>query len=281
MRKARLLLAFAAVTLLLSQTACEDRTVTPKQTHWDAVKAVISEHPEMFRLGFYDTQQDTLFYREITENDPDIEEGVLVEEDTTQSGPDPFFPNITLTWGDSLKGVFRYRFEGQWYEKTFRSVALTEAYFERWGENYDENLGWILQKVSGTLIKSVGATRRPSILHVVSSGVDEIITEPILMTLVKTSSALSFGKGESVTFTLEPSSDTSDFFFLHVDEDQGVQKIPFVNNGDGTLSAGWTTNSDPARRYYGVVVDVVRRESVTDTSTAYDSKAWGIVYRLE
>jgi hypothetical protein len=281
MRKARLFLAFASVTFLLSQTACEDRTVAPKQTHWDAVKAIISEHPEMFRLGFCDTQQDTLFYREITENNPDIEEGVLVDEDTGQSGPDPFFPNITLTWGDSLKGTFHYRFEGQWHEKTFRSVALTDAYFEQWGESYDENLGWILRKVSGTLINSVGSTRRPSILHVVSSGVDEIITEPILTEPVKTSDLLSFGKGELVTFTLEPSSDTSDFFFLHVDEDQDVQKIPFVNNGDGTLSAAWTTNSDPARRYYGIVVDIVRRSSVTDTLAAYDSKAWGIVYRLE
>jgi hypothetical protein len=282
MKKSGLLLTVAAI-LLLSQTACEKKTVTPKLTHWDAVKTIISENPQIFRLGFFDTQPDTLFYREITQSDADIEEGILVEEDTGHSGPDPFFPNITLTWGDTLKGKFHYRWGGGWREKAINSISLTDGFFERWGDSSDPYLGWILQKFSGTVISSVPTTRHPSILYVISSGVNDTITEPRLVTLVKKTDILTFGKGQLVTFIVEPASDTADFFFLHVEEGQGDQKIPFINNGDETLSASWTTNGDPdpARRYYHAIVDIVSRESVADTLAKYDSKAWGIIYKIQ
>lgn len=273
-----------AVMLLLSQTTCEKKTVTPKLTHWDAVRTIISENPDVFQLGFYDTtRSDTLFYREITEREADIDSAWLVEVDTANSGPDPFFPNIDLFWGDSLKGSFHYIYDGSWREKPIRSKALTHAFFERWGDDYDPNLGWILQKFGGTIIRSAGTTMRPSILYVISSGVNDTITEPRLNALVKKDSTLSFGKGQLVTFTLEPSNDTSNYFFLHVEEGQGHQRIPFLNNGDETLSASWTTNSnpDPDRRYYGAVVDIVNQQSVIDTLAKYDSRAWGIVYRIK
>jgi hypothetical protein len=277
------LLLMLAVILLLSQTACEKKTVNPKLTHWDAVRTIISENPEIFQLGFFDTQSDTLFYREITESDADIEEGILVEEDTAHSGPDPFFPNITLTWGDTLKGKFHYRWNGSWREKAIKSISLTKGFFERWGDNSDPNLGWTLQKFSGSVISSVPTTKHPSILYVISSGVNDTITEPKLFALVKKTEVLAFGKGQPVTFIVEPASDTSDFIFLHVEEGQGYQKIPFVNNGDETLSASWTTTSDPDpdRRYYHAVVDIVSRESVIDTLAEYDSKAWGIIYKIQ
>jgi hypothetical protein len=273
---------FIVLMFFLFQTGCEKKTVTPKQTHWDAVKTIISENPDLFRLGFYDSDSDTLFYRQITENNSDIEEGNLVEEDTATSGPDPFFPYISLTWGDSLYGEFHYRREGKWYHKSMHSIALTKAFFERWGDNYDPYLGWILQRFSGTVIKSSKTTLNPSILYILSDGVDETITEPRLTELVKKDSILTFGNNQLVTFTIEP-NDTNNFFFLFVKENSFYQKIPFVNNGDETLSASWTTthSPDPNRRYYQAIVDIVSRESVTDTLADYDSKAWGIIYRIE
>jgi hypothetical protein len=282
MRTAVLSSLFITLMFFLFQTGCEKKTVTPKQTHWDAVKAIISENPDLFRLGFYDNDSDTLFYREILENDPDIEEGILVEEDTATSGPDPFFPYISLTWGDSLYGKFHYRREGKWYQKSINSIALTKALFERWGDSGDPYLGWILQRFSGTVISSNKTTVHPSILYILSDGVDEIITEPRLTGLVKKDSTLEFGKSQLVTFTIEP-IDTTDFCFLYVKENSVYQKIPFVNNGDETLSASWTTTGspDPDKRYYHAIVDIVSRESVTDTLAGYDCKAWGIIYRIE
>jgi hypothetical protein len=61
------------------------------------------------------------------------------------------------------------------------------------------------------------------------------------------------------------------------------QKISFTNNGDGTLSASWTTTTDPdlAKGYKHAIVDAVSKESVTDTLSSYQSTAWGIVYRIK
>jgi hypothetical protein len=279
--KSKLIVVLATLTLLLFQAGCEEKTVTPKETHWDAVRAIISEYPEVFRLGSFDTGADTLFYREITESNADIERGELVEEDTSYSGPGPFFPYIDLTWGDSLTGKFHYRFNDKWYEKPIRSIALIDGFFERWGDDYDPHLGWILKRFSGTVISSIGTTKHPSILYVVSSGQNDTITEPRLRIPVKKDSTLVFGPGELVTFTVEPSSDTSDFFFLHVDEGGTPRKIPFSNNGDETLSASWITTSNPDKLYCHAIVDIVSRESVTDTLADYNSKAWAIIYRIE
>lgn len=282
MRNAILSSLFITLLFFMFQTGCEKKTVVPKPTHWDAVRDIISENPSIFRLGFYDTQSDTLFYREITENDADIDSGWLVEQDTSHSDETPFFPYIRLFWGDSISGSFHYRYQGSWREKPIVYKTYTRALFEQWGDEYDPKLGWILQRFSGTIITSPSSGMTPSILHILSSGVDEIITEPALVQLAKKDSTMKFGKNQLVTFTIEP-YDTTSFCFLYLKEGSAYQKIPFINNGNETLSASWTTTDspDPNRRYYHAIVDIIRRESVTDTLYGYNSKAWGIIYRIE
>jgi len=280
MKRIFFLLLLSTLVFFLFQTGCEKRTVKPRETHWDAVKAIISQYPGIFALGFFDTQPDSLFYREITHSNADIEEGWLVEEDSLHPGL--LIPYITLTWGDSLKGKFHYYFNGKLYEKPINTIALTYAYFEKWGDDFDPHRGWLLKQFSGTVIKSVGTTRLLHTVDIVSDGFDTTLSEPLLLKLVKKDSTLAFGKGKQVTFTIDvPLSDTSDFFFLHVKEGGGYQKIPFTSIGDGKFSAWWITTTDPAKRYHHAIVDVVSRESVTDTTEEYDSKAWGIIYRIE
>jgi hypothetical protein len=278
MKKAFFLMMLLILLAFLLQTGCEERSTSNGQTDWDAVKSIISKNPDIFRLGFFDTQLDSPLYREITQNQADIEEGILLEADSTHS-----FDYITLTWGDSLRGTFHYSMNGEWREKPITSIALTQAYFERWGDAYDPDLGWLLRQLSGTVINSVGTTRNPSYLTIVSDGVDVTLSEATLLQLIKKDSTLTFGQGKEVTFTVNPSTDTADFFFLHVKEGEAYQKITFTNNGDGTLSAGWTTTSDPdvAKGYHHAIVDVVNRESVTDTLADYDSRAWGVIYRIK
>ncbi len=86
-----------------------------------------------------------------------------------------------------------------------------------------------------------------------------------------------------MTLTIDvPSSDTTHFFFLHVKEGGTYHKIPFASNGDGTFSTSWTTTGpDPSGWYCHAIVDIVSRESVTDTLAAYDSESWAIIYRIE
>ena len=278
MRNTLILLVLSIIPLSLFQMSCEKKTVRSQGTDWDAVKAIISENPEVFDLGFFDTDQDTLFYREITQSNADIEAGTLLVADTLH-----FFDYIILTWGDSLKGKFHYRVNGKPYEKPISSIALTKAYFEKHGPSYTLHRGWRLRRFGGTVINSVGTTRGISSLTIISDGIDVDLGESALMKLVHKDDTFVFGKGKEVTFIIKPLTDTSDFFFLHVKEGDAYQKIPFTNNGDETLSATWTTTTDPekAEGYKHAIVDVVNRESVTDTLAKYDSKAWGIIYRIE
>jgi hypothetical protein len=255
--------------------SCEKRTFTPGVTDWDGVKAIISRYPTIFRLGFFDTEPDTQsFYREITSSYADIEEGEF-----TPGDPD----HITLTWTDSLTGKLHYDSSGHPHEKSIVFKTRTRAYFERWGYINDPNRGWVLRRISGTVINSSPATSRDiDELHIVSDGVDVYVYQPGVDTLVTKDSTLAFGKGKEVTFTVEP-GDTSDFLFLHVKEEEEYQKIPFVSNGDETFTASWTTTDDPepGKPYYHAIVDLVSRESVAADTTEYDFKAWGIVYRIK
>ena len=267
------------IFLILLIIGCEKRSVTPATTDWDAVKSIIAQYPDIFESNVFGTQTDTLFYREITSSDADIEEGTIHEPDANH-----IFEYITLTWGDTLQGTFHYRFNGKSYQKSIYSIALTNAYFEKWGDNYDPYRGWLFKQVSGTVINSVGTTRNIYTVNILSDGVDVMLSEPYLLKLVKKDSTLIFDQGKLVTLILDlPSADTSDFIFLYVQEGNASEKIPFTSNGDGTFTASWTTTTDPAEAegYKHAIVDVLNRESVTDTTYKYDSKAWGILYRLK
>jgi hypothetical protein len=134
------------------------------------------------------------------------------------------------------------------------------------------------------VINSVGTTRSIYTVNILSEGVDVILSEAYLLKLVKKDSTLIFEPGKPVTLILDlPSADTSDFIFLYIREGDASKKIPFTNNGDGTLTASWTTTTDPAAAegYKHAFVDVLNRESVTDTTYKYDAKTWGIFYRIK
>lgn len=274
MRRALLALLVCLLVLCLFQASCEKRTVTPGVTDWDAVKAIISQYPTIFRSGFFDTELDTqFFYREIISSQADIEEGELFEAD-----PD----YITLTWSDSLIGKLHYDSSRHPHEKPIVFKTRTKAYFERWGNTGDPNLGWLLRRVSGTVINSMDATREIDELQIVSEGIDTFIYEPGMVLLVNKDSTIAFGKGRQVNFMVEP-ADTTDSLFLHVKEGEEYQKIPFAREGEGSFSASWTTTEDPepGKHYYHAIVDLVSQESFASDTTEYEFKAWGIVYRIE
>lgn len=267
------------IFLLILVLDCEKRSVTPATTDWDAVKSIIAQYPDIFASVVFGTEADTFFYREITSSNADIEEGTIHEAD-----PNHLFDYITLSWGDSLKGVFHYRLNGKSYQKPINSIALTNAYFEKWGDSSDPYRGWLFKQVSGTVINSVGTTRNIYTVNILSDGVDVILSEPYLLKLVKKDSTLIFDQGKLVILILDlPSADTSDFIFLYIKEGNTSEKIPFTNNGDGTMTASWTTTTDPAALdgYKHAIVDVLNGESVIDTTYKYDSKAWGILYRIK
>jgi hypothetical protein len=268
-------LAFACLLVLcLLQAGCEKRTAGPVITDWDAVKQVIAQYPSIFRLGFFDVEPDTeSFYREITSSYADIRQGEFHDAD-----PD----YITLTWSDSLIGRLHYDSSGQSHQKPIVFKTQSEAYFERWGNVNDPNLGWLLRGISGTMISSTDGSREIDELHIVSEGIDTFIYQPGMAVLVNKDSTIEFGRGKLVTFIVEP-ADSTDSLFLHVKEGEMYKKIPFEREGEGSFSASWITIQDPGpgRYYYHVIIDLVSQESLAADSTDYDAAAWGIVYRVE
>ena len=273
---------FPAVWIIIISSflifGCEKRTTSPIETDWDAIKSLIAQNPDIFASDVFGTEADTLFYREIISRSGDIEEGTQNPADSTH-----MFEYISLTWSDSLTGVLHYRLDGLAYEKPISAVALTNAYFEKWGDYGDPYRGWILKQVSGTVINSVGTTRNFS-LDIISENLDVFLSEPYLLKLVKKDSTLVFKPGKQVTFTIDvPRADTSDYFYLHIQEDSTTETIPFTSNGNETFTASWTTTTDPdaLSGYKHAIIDDINRESVTDTTYKYDSKAWGVIYRIK
>jgi len=55
----------------------------------------------------------------------------------------------------------------------------------------------------------------------------------------------------------------------------------FVNNGDGSFSGTWVTAQLPlgASPYRHAAIDVIRHDTL-DGEDPYDSKVWGVIYRI-
>jgi hypothetical protein len=270
------LLIIITLTLLINN--CGKLPVSPSHTDWDAVKEIISENPVIFDMSNYDTGPDTLFYREVNESSPDIQEGKLSKADSTH-----WVDQITLEWTDIIKGKFHYYSNGEWREKPFSTYTSTDAYFERWGEIYDLHRGWILEEFSQILTFGYGPSFQS--VHITSEGVDTTIPQYVLSErrLIGRNSTLVFGLGKQVTFTLSVNpAESTDFSLLFVQEGPSYKKIPFTYQ-DGNLSASWVTTSDPSATtgYHKAIVDRVWRESITSDTTECKFSANGIIYRLK
>jgi hypothetical protein len=276
------LILLMAVLFVFHLNCEKSTTESGERTDFDAIKAIIYENPDIFLVDLFDTHKDTsvtpIFFRQITSQSFDLDSARRYSADSSH-----LFEYIYGAWGDSIKGTFHYFIDGKEYTKSLYVHSGMGAYFERWGDVYDPHRGWLLKKISGNVIASVPTHVIPPVVHITSEGIDTWFSESMVRNTVKKDSVLTFSSGEKVTFTVD-SDDISDLFlFLHIGEDGNFRKIPFLDNGDGTFSASWTTTDDPdiAKGYKHAFVDAVSHDAVTDTTAKYDSKAWGIIYRIK
>lgn len=287
MGKNLLVLALLMFVLFLVNSSCEEKTTSSRErTDWEAIKAIIYENPDIFLVDVFDTLDNSVFYRKITSRDFDLEEGTIIHP------PDSSHPveYVYATWEDSIKGVFHYFIDEEKYTKLICAHSVMHAYFVRWFLVSDPHRGWVLTRISGNVIRSVNtSSRQLYTLRITSSEVDIVLDEDGILNPVKfekwrrgEDSTLCFGRGEEVTFTVKP-KDTTDYLFLHFGDDGNFQKFPFLSNGDGTFSrtCTTTTDSDIAKGYKHAFVEAISHDAVTDTTAKYDSKAWGIIYRIE
>jgi hypothetical protein len=284
MRKNFLISALLMVVFSLFNLSCEEKTTRGgERTDFEAIKAIIYENPDIFLVDVFDTDKDTsvnpVFFREITSTDFDLDSARRYEADSLH-----LFDYIYAAWGDSMRGALHYFIDGKEYTKSIYAHSVMGAYFEQWGDVFDPHRGWLLKKITGNVIASVPTHIIPPPVHITSEEVDIWLNEEfIVKNMVKKDSVLYFVPGKKVTFTVDSDLISNFFLFLHIGEDGNFKKILFVDNGDGTSSASWTTTNDPniAKGYKHVFVDAVSRESVTDTTAEYDSKAWGIIYKIK
>jgi hypothetical protein len=275
--------------LFLFNLSCEEKsTQGGERTDFEAIKAIANENPDIFKTDIFDTQKDTtvnpVFFREITSRDFDLDTARRYDADSAHP-----VDYIHAAWGDNMEGIFHHFIDEEEYTKSFSAHSVMSAYFEKWGENFDPHRGWLLRKISSNVITSSDTiSRQIYTLRITSSGMDTVLNEIRVLNLVRianilnTDSTLHFGMGDTVTFTIEPKY-SDNVLFLHVGEDGNFKKIPFVDNGDESFSASWvtTTDSNIAKGYKHAFVDVISPKTLTDTTSKYDSKAWGIIYRIK
>jgi hypothetical protein len=275
--------ALLLVATFLFNLSCEEKTTKGgERTDFEAIKAIIYENPDIFLVDVFDTDKDTsvnpIFFREINSTDFDLDSARRYDADTLH-----YFNHIYAAWGDSMRGILHYFIDEKEHTESIYVHSGMGAYFEQWGDILDPHRGWLLKEISNNVIASVPTHIILPTVHITSQGIDTWVSEGSVSTMLKKDSVVSFAAGKKVTFTVD-SEDISDLFlFLHIGEDGNFKKIPFADNGDGTSSASWTTTSDPeiAKGYKHAFVDAISREALTDTTAEYDSKAWGIIYRLK
>ncbi len=283
MKKDFFVSALLLVVTFVFNLSCEEKTTKGgEHTDFDAIKGIIYDNPDIFLVDVFDTDKDTsvnpVFFRQITSTDFDLDSARRYDADTLHD-----FAHIYAAWGDSMRGVLHYFVDGKEYAKSIYAHSGMGAYFEQWGDALDTHRGWLLKNISNNVIASVPTHITPPSVHITSEGVNAWVTGGTVSTMMNKDSVLSFAPGKKVTFTVESKDISNLFLFLHIGEDGNFTKTPFSDNGDGTSSASWTTSSDSeiAKGYKHAFVDAISRKALTDTTAEYDSKAWGIIYRIK
>jgi hypothetical protein len=275
--------ALLLVVTFLFNLNCEEKTTKGgERTDFDAIKAIIYENPDIFLVDVFGADKDTsvnpIFFRKITSTDFDLDSARRYDADTLHD-----FDYIYAAWGDSMRGVLHYFIDGKEHTKSIYAHSGMGAYFEQWGDVLDPHRGWLLKEISNSVIASVPTHLEPPPVHVTSEGVSVWVSEGTISAMVKKDSVVGFASGKKVTFTVDSEDISSFFLFLNIGEDGNFKRIPFADDGDGTSSASWTVTDDPeiAKGYKHAFVDAISRDALTDTTAEYDSKAWGIIYRIK
>jgi len=268
---------FLGICFLLSFSWTCKRTVSPGYTDVDAIKDYIITHPSIFLADVFNTDStDPDFYREITKRDNWIKIDFR-DPDSIQG-----LRNAYVNWDDSIEGVFHHFVSGNEYDTSFKAFSRVKAYFEQWGDAGDIYRGWRHMKISNVEIYSLRKPQSVGInyIWVDTSGSDRPVN---LSGLYDLNNVLQFKNSAEITFTIQV-GDMSDFYFLHIYEVGRWKKIRFkeVNGIDKELEASWITSSSSQdlNIYKHAYIDCLDSASVADSSSKYNSKTWGILYKI-
>lgn len=266
-------LILLGIFLILSLTLTCKRSVSPGYTDVDAIKDYIYAHPSIFSADVFDTNStDPDFYRQITKRDNWIEINFYEPNDTI------FFRYAIVNWNDSIQGVFHTFISGNEYTKDFKAFSRVQARFEQWGNSGDIYRGWLLMRISNIQIYSLN---NPTVgfgsVKVNTSGVDSSIS--LGGPLYELKNVLKFKNLSLVKLSIQV-TDSTDFYYLHINEGNGWMKTPFTNKGNKLFTTQWTTNTQDFNSYKHAYIDCLDSATVSDSTTRYNSRTWGILYKI-
>ncbi|KPL02283.1 MAG: hypothetical protein AMJ90_06275 [candidate division Zixibacteria bacterium SM23_73_2] len=299
-----IILVLASLFLLFTILSCSKTSTGSKETDQSALLSLISSNPDFFGscvidsttpdtsgLGkVYAEAEDTVkaWWRMIrwsqTQRTVTID---VFPSDDVHTYP---FANVSIT--DTLQGdlrIIRKSSSGGWHHisKPIKDVAQRNAYFERRGFVNSLHRGWRLIEVSGLLVESSDCTREIDSVRIQSSNsqYDTTITQDYITDSHLLEDLFTFDLKDSITLTVY-TTDPKDSVYLHAFSHLFPHlfnvRRSFDNNGDGSFSGTWVTRSDIADMvaYRHAAIDVIKH-STLDGEDPYDSKAWGIIYRLK
>ncbi len=291
-------LAPAALALLLVASGCE-LTPTSIDTEEEeaAILSLLLEEADLFDANLF-TAEGT--------NDPGVAAKTATEivplrfgrqissidKDITISIDNTVEPaTAEVTWNIAKTGVFLVQDTSRTiYSKDFSDNMIKFATLERRGGINTMRRGWRIISLSGTEIVSDGATVKIVSVNLNSTnGVDTTFTD--VSTLVMKDAIKAFAPQDTVTVTVT-TENLDDVVLLHYpawssgNHQRHHRRIELTNNGDYTYTGTWVTRGMVWRhgqmrnppRY--ITVDVLSNGTIYDDTLAYDSIAWGFVYRV-
>jgi len=212
------------------------------------------------------------FFREINQVTKDIDIHIV--------HPDSGISYAEVAVTANLIGQFHTITMDSTYLKPIDDTAVRFAYFEKTGRPWTprHHRGWELKKISGVEINSNPCTKVIRSVHISSDqgSVDTTITD--VTTLMDKEDIFTFKPGELVTLEVETDS-PDDIVFLHTHR----RRMPFQHI-EGELYVGsWRTTTDPwhFRWPKHAAVDVIDHGTIFDDQAPYDSRAWGMSYRVK
>jgi len=212
------------------------------------------------------------FFREIDQVTKDIDIHIV--------HPDSGVPYAEVAVTANFIGQFHTVTMDSTYLKLIDDTAVRFAYFEKTGRPRPprHHWGWELKKNCGVKISPNPCTQERMSGHISSDlrSVDTTIAD--VTALMDKEDICTFKPGELVTLEVE-TNNPEDIVFLHTH----CKRMPFQHVGDGLYVGSWRTTTDPRHFRWPkhAAVDVIDHGTIFDGQAPYDSRAWGMTYRVK
>ena len=285
----RFFVCLTLVSISLALSGCPKKPTFPFYPDRDAIVEMITEDlPDIFNTQIIDltvpdtTSLSTAYWREIDRVGRRIAVSFFYE------GTPHEIPLAEVAVLDSVFGYFHLLIVDTSYtppirlrvRKRLKELATIQAKFEKWGEDKDPRKGWILTDISGVEIHSGVSSRYLSSVTLQTSSVGELTLSGSQIRSARSINEVpELSLGESVNLNAT-CGDSTDIVLMHYDGSEDLTKQEMYPIGEKTFRGSFSTPQSAG--YYHVTVDIISLSTViSQDTTVYDSRRWGILYKVD